>query len=48
MWKKVIDSGLTEVIEVDKEPFRLATAGVWKLFEDQVGKENLDAIVNLK
>ena len=48
MWASVIDSGLTEVIEVDKEPFRLATAGVWKLFEDQVGKENLDAIVNLK
>jgi len=48
MWEKVIASGLTEVIEVDKEPFRLATAGVWALFEDQVGKENMDAIVNLK
>jgi len=48
MWKKVIDSGLTEVIKVDKEPFRKATAGVWKMFEDKVGKENIERIVNIK
>jgi tripartite ATP-independent transporter DctP family solute receptor len=41
MWKKVIDSGLTEVIEVDKEPFRLATAGVWKLFEESKSLKQL-------
>jgi len=47
-WKNVIESGKCEIIEVDKEPFREATAGVWKMFEDQVGKENIDKIVDIK
>lgn len=47
-WKNVIESGKCEIIEVDKEVFRKATAGVWKIFEDQVGKENIDRIVNIK
>lgn len=47
-WKNVIESGKCEVIEVDKEPFRKATAGVWEMFEDEVGKENIDRIVNIK
>ncbi|MBA7560463.1 DctP family TRAP transporter solute-binding subunit [Candidatus Atribacteria bacterium 1244-E10-H5-B2] len=47
-WKNIIESGKCEIIEVDKEPFREATAGVWKMFEDQVGKENIDKIVDIK
>ena len=47
-WKNVRESGKCEIIEVDKEPFRKATAGVWKMFEDQVGKENIERIVNIK
>jgi len=47
-WKNVIESGKCEIVEVDKEPFREATAGVWKMFEDQVGKENIDKIVDIK
>ena len=47
-WKNVIETGKSEIIEVDKEPFREATAGVWKMFEDQVGKENIEKIVNIK
>lgn len=47
-WKNVIESGKCEIIEVDKGPFREATAGVWKLFEDQVGKENIEKIVDIK
>ncbi|HCL90589.1 MAG TPA: C4-dicarboxylate ABC transporter substrate-binding protein [Candidatus Atribacteria bacterium] len=46
-WKNVIESGKCEIIEVDKEPFRKATAVVWKMFEDQVGKENIERIVNI-
>ncbi len=47
-WENVIKSGKCEIIEVDKELFREATAGVWKMFEDQVGKENIDKIVDIK
>lgn len=47
-WENVRETGKCEIIEVDKEPFRKATAGVWKMFEDQVGKENIDRIVNTK
>jgi tripartite ATP-independent transporter DctP family solute receptor len=47
-WKNIADSGKSEIIEVDKGPFREATAGVWKMFEEQVGKENIDKIINIK
>jgi tripartite ATP-independent transporter DctP family solute receptor len=48
-WDKIRESGKCEIItDVDKEAFREATAPVWKDFEDQVGKENIEAIVNIK
>ncbi len=48
-WDKIRESGKSEIItDVDKEAFRQATASVWKDFEDQVGKENIEAIVNIK
>jgi len=47
-WDKIRESGKSEIItDVDKEAFREATAPVWKDFEDQVGKENIEAIVNI-
>jgi tripartite ATP-independent transporter DctP family solute receptor len=47
-WDKIRESGKCEIItDVDKEAFREATAPVWKDFEDQVGKENIEAIVNI-
>lgn len=46
-WANVIESGKSEIIEVDKVPFQKATAGVWEMFEDIVGKENIDRIVNI-
>jgi tripartite ATP-independent transporter DctP family solute receptor len=48
-WDKIRESGKSEIIEdVDREAFKEATAVVWKDFEDTVGKENIDAIVNLQ
>jgi tripartite ATP-independent transporter DctP family solute receptor len=46
-WKNVRESGKTEIIEVDKEPFREATAPVWEMFEDEIGRETIDKIVNI-
>lgn len=46
-WKNVRDSGESEIIEVDKEPFREATAPVWEMFEDDIGRETIDKIVNI-
>ncbi|KUK58320.1 MAG: TRAP dicarboxylate transporter, DctP subunit [Synergistales bacterium 53_16] len=48
-WDKIRESGKSEIItDVDKEAFRKATASVWTEFEDRVGKENIEAIVNIK
>jgi len=48
-WDKIRESGKSEIIEdVDREAFMEATASVWKDFEDTVGKDNIDAIVNLQ
>lgn len=48
-WDKIRESGKSEIItDVDKEAFRKATASVWTEFEDRVGKDNIEAIVNIK
>lgn len=47
-WQNIKDSGKSEIIEVDKKPFQEATAGVWRLFEEQIGKDTIDRIVNIK
>ena len=48
-WDKIRESGKCEIItDVDKEAFRKATKPVWKQFESKVGKENIEAIVNIQ
>lgn len=48
-WDKIRKSGKSEIIEdVDREAFKEATAGVWADFEDKVGKDNIEAVVNLQ
>ncbi|MBO8154509.1 MAG: DctP family TRAP transporter solute-binding subunit [Thermovirga sp.] len=48
-WDKIRESGKCEIItDVDKEAFRKATKSVWKQFESKVGKENIEAIVNIQ
>jgi TRAP-type transport system periplasmic protein len=46
-WANVRETGKSEIIEVDKKPFMEATAPVWGMFEDEIGKETLDRIVNI-
>jgi len=47
-WQNIKDSGKCEIMEVDKKAFQEATAGVWGLFEKQIGKDTIDRIVNIK
>lgn len=48
-WDKIRQSGKSEINEdVDREAFKKATLPVWKEFENKVGKENIEAIVNIK
>jgi len=44
---KLKESGVNEIIEVDREAFKKATEGVWKIFEDELGKDNIEKIVNI-
>jgi len=48
-WDKIRESGKSEILEdVDRDAFKEATKVVWEQFEDKVGKENIEAIVNLQ
>jgi len=47
-WQNIRETGKCQIDEVDKELFREATSSVYKLFEDQVGKENIEKIINIK
>lgn len=48
-WDKIRKSGKSEIIvDVDRDAFRDATKTVWDQFENKVGKDNIDAIVNTK
>lgn len=48
-WDKIRESGLSEINDdVDKEAFMEATKGVWAMFEDKLGKHNIEAVVNVK
>lgn len=48
-WDKIRESGKSEILEdVDRDAFKEATKVVWDQFEDKVGKENIEAIVNLQ
>jgi len=48
-WDNIKASGKSEINDdVDKAAFMEATKPVWAMFEDKLGKENIEAIVNVK
>ncbi|MGI6783457.1 MAG: DctP family TRAP transporter solute-binding subunit [Aminivibrio sp.] len=48
-WDKIRESGVSEINDdVDKAAFMEATKGVWAMFEDKLGKHNIEAVVNVK
>ena len=48
-WDNIKASGKSEINDdVDKAAFMAATKPVWAMFEDKLGKENIEAIVNVK
>lgn len=48
-WTKIRESGKSEINDdVDKAAFMEATKPVWAMFEEKLGKQNIEAIVNVK
>ena len=48
-WTKIRESGKSEINDdVDKAAFMEATKPVWAMFEDKLGKQNIEAIVNVE
>ena len=48
-WDNIRASGKSEINDdVDKAAFMEVTKPVWAMFEDKLGKENIEAIVNVK
>ena len=48
-WDKIRESGKSEINDdVDKAAFMEATKPVWAMFEEKLGKQNIEAIVNVK
>ncbi len=48
-WDKIRASGVSEINDdVDKAAFMEATKGVWAMFEEKLGKHNIEAIVNVQ
>jgi tripartite ATP-independent transporter DctP family solute receptor len=48
-WEKIRESGKSEINDdVDKAAFMEATKPVWAMFEEKLGKHNIEAIVNVK
>ncbi|MEA4880028.1 MAG: DctP family TRAP transporter solute-binding subunit [Synergistaceae bacterium] len=48
-WEKIKESGKSEINDdVDKAAFMEATKPVWGMFEEKLGKQNIEAIVNVK
>ena len=48
-WDKIRASGVSEINDdVDKAAFMAATKGVWAMFEEKLGKHNIEAIVNVQ
>lgn len=48
IWNKIRATGKMKVIEVDRKPFKDATAKVIEMFADQVGRDNLAKIDALR
>ena len=48
-WDKIRESGKSEINDdVDKAAFMDATKPVWAMFEEKLGKQNIEAIVNVQ
>ena len=48
-WEKIRESGKSEINDdVDKAAFMEATKPVWGMFEEKLGKHNIEAIVNVQ
>ncbi len=48
-WDKIRETGKSEIIEdVDREAFKAKTRSVWDKFEEKIGKETIEAVVQVQ